>query len=288
MAGAFDPKTIAIVLSTRYPKWYKGKLKSIKNTDKVRGDLCLELVRKSSKTGYQIVMVDTLSSKTFRKELVSIPNLHLIKKNIPIKRSPSRRLGYKIASKINGIQIIIYTDPEKVSLTDSIPEMVKPILENRADIVVPKRNENLFKSTYPKHQYLSETEGNALYNGQLKASCLLSSNSEDLDMFFGPRAFKNKPEILSLFTKKIIFPAKIRKLTDNLEFEVEEFSNAIFFPIVSALKKGFRVANIEVKFSYPVSQKENEEKGSKELFIAKRNAQKMSILIELMYFISYM
>lgn len=285
MIRDFNPKTIAIVISTRYPKWYKGRLKSNKNTDKVRGDLCLELVRKSSKIGYQVVMIDTLSSKTFRKALSLIPNLHLIKKNVPIKRSPVRRLGFKIASKIPGIEVIIYNEPEKISLIDSIPEIVKPILENKADIVVPKRNDNLFKTSYPEYQYQSETEANNLYNSQLKIKGLLSSKSEELDMFFGPRAFKNTSQILSLFTKKVVFSKKIRKATDSLEFEVEEFSNALFFPIVSALKKGFKVLSVEIKFTYPKLQKENEEVGSKELFIAKRNAQKMSILIELMYFI---
>lgn len=37
----FNPTPLAIAATTSYPKWYRGKLRSIKHTDKVRGDLAL-------------------------------------------------------------------------------------------------------------------------------------------------------------------------------------------------------------------------------------------------------
>ena len=286
MEVEINPSVVAIAVSTSYPKWYQGKLRSLKHTDKIRGDLALELFKKSITFGYQIVVVDTLSSKTFRHQLYLIKDLNLIKKHVKTKRSPGRRLAFKVASELKDVKTIIYTDPEKVSLIDFIPAVVKPILENKADIVIPKRNPDLFKSTYPPYQYESETEGNKLYNEQLRATNLLSAQSPDLDMFFGPRAFKNDPKILRLFTKKFVFRARERKLLSSLEFDVEDYSNAIFFPVISALKKKLRIESIEVRFSYPKIQKDNEEIGSKELFIEKRRAQRMSILIELMYFIN--
>ncbi|HSA84089.1 MAG TPA: hypothetical protein VLF20_04350, partial [Patescibacteria group bacterium] len=60
------------------------------------------------------------------------------------------------------------------------------------------------------------------------------------------------------------------------------------FPLVNAFKKKLRVAIVEVPFSYPRLQKENEEVGQRELFIAKRNLQRVSILIDLMHFLSFL
>lgn len=48
------------------------------------------------------------------------------------------------------------------------------------------------------------------------------------------------------------------------------------------------VKSVEVPFSYPVLQKENETNGDRELFLEKRKAQKLALLVELMHFISYL
>jgi len=276
-----NPAAIALALSTYYPKWYKGNLLSVKHTDKIRGDLALELLRKAVNFKYQIVVVDVTSSKSFRKELISIESINLVKRNSSIKRSPSRRLAFKIASKLDGVKVIIYTDPEKVSLVEkSILDVAEPILENRADIVIPKRESKLFETTYPDYQYSSEVEANRLYNELLRTNSLLPTNIPDLDLFFGPKAFKNDPGILSLFLRKSDFPIN-KRYSKDLHFDPEDFSNIIFFPIVLALKKKLRVQSVEVKFAYPVLQKKNEESGLKELFIEKRRSQRLSVLVEL-------
>lgn len=285
MEIVIDPNSVVLTLSTFYPRWYRGNLRSIKHTDKVRGDLALNLIRRGVKTGYKIVIVDAKSNKSFRKQLDSINGIKLIKKKIPMQRSPSRRLAFKTASKLDGVKVIVYTDPEKVSLVENcIPNVVEPILGNKADIVIPKREENLFKDTYPQYQYFSESEGNKLYNELLRTNEILSKNSEDLDLFFGPKAFKNDPKILSLFLRKFSLPFN-KKLSKDLFFDPEDFSNVIFFPVVLALKKKLRVKSVEIKFSYPQLQRKNEGGEEKELFVEKRRTQKLSALVELMYFI---
>ena len=77
---AFNPQEIAIAASTYYPKWYKGKLRSIKHIDKVRGDLAIEFFKEAKKRGYQIVVVDGKSSKTFRKEIKNVENIILARR----------------------------------------------------------------------------------------------------------------------------------------------------------------------------------------------------------------
>lgn len=281
---SINPKTIAFAMITFYPKWYNGKLRSLSQTDKIRGDLALKFIQKASYMGFQLVLADGKSSKSFQRQLKSFSNITLIKKLSP-KRSPAKRQAFKAASKIEDVKVIVTCEPEKISILDSVPLYVKPILENMADIVVLKREENLFKKTYPDYMYQSETEGNKLYNEQLITHHLISKE-EKLDMFFGPRAFNNNSKILSLFLKKFHFQRNLKFLEEY--FDPEEYANAIYFPILIALQKGLRVKSIEIPFAYPKLQKMNETIGAKEFFMEKRKAQHIGTLIDLMYLLNHL
>lgn len=278
-----NSNSIAFALITFYPKWYRGKLRSLSHADKIRGDLALDFIKKAISKNYQVVVVDGLSSKTFRKQLNNFPNAKVIKRR-GYKRSPARRQAFKAASKLPNVKVIISTEAEKVSLIDSTPIISKPIFDKAADIVVPKREEKLFKKTHPDYMYESEVEANILFNEQLKLHNLI--HNENFDMCFGPRVFVNDPHILSLFTKKYLFKLDGEHL-DEEYFDPEQSSNTQSFPVVMALKKGIRVRSIKIPFSYPRLQKMNEEKGEREFFMAKRRAQKLSILLEMMYLLNY-
>lgn len=280
------PSSITLTLITYYPRWYRGKLQSIKHTDKIRGDLALDFIHKSQKAGYQIVIVDGRSSNSFRRELAGFENVHVINRR-NVKRSPSRRQGFKIATKLPGVQVIVVTEPEKISLLENLPALVKPILGGSADIVIPKREPVLFQKTYPGFQFESEKEGNILYNEYLTLFGFLPNKKEELDLFFGPRIFRNERKTLSLFLKHYYF--RIGSFEFRHEFlDPEELSNAMFFPIILALKRGLKVKSVEIPFSYPALQKENEESGNRELFEEKRRSQRLGLLVELMHFINYL
>jgi len=111
------------------------------------------------------------------------------------------------------------------------------------------------------------------------------SDTGEFDMFFGPKAFYNTAKIKSLFMKKYSF--KIEKSSAKPGFfDLEDYSNSLYFPVVLALLKGYKVKSVEIPFKYPKIQKENEEKGSRNLFIEKRENQRLSLIIELIYFIT--
>lgn len=279
------PETIAFAVTTFYPKWYKGALRSIKHTDKIRGDLALQSIKKAVKVGYRMVVVDGKSTGTFREELKQIPNI-IFQTRKGVKRSPGKRQAFRIASKIPGVLAIVATEAEKYSLfTDCMPDIVKPILEDEADIVIPQREDTLFKKTYPKYMYESEIEANRLYNEVLRTHGFLSTNVSDFDLFFGPRVFRNDRKILSLFLKRYIFSIG-NVLFPEEYFDTEQLSNAQFFPVVLALKKKLRIKQVTVPFSYPILQKDNEDVGLRDTFIAKRSAQRMGLLLELMHLIN--
>ncbi len=278
------PNSIAFAIITYYPKWYKGKLKNYSQTDKIRGDLALEFIRKAISLGFQLVVADGKSSKNFKKQLKKF-DIKIIKRLSP-KRSPAKRQAFKVASKIIGVKVIVACEPEKISALDSVQIFTKPILENKADIVVLKREQSLFKETYPDYMYESEMEGNRLYNEQLKLNKLLKGAYE-FDIFFGPKAFSNSSKILSLFTKKFSFSTNTQKSQEEY-FDPEENSNALYFPIVTALQKGFRVKSVEIPFSYPKLQKLNEVIGARKFYIKKRYNHRKEALRELMYLLDYL
>lgn len=281
-----NPQEVAIVGTTFQPKWYRGSARSIKHSDKVRGDLILQSLRFASSIGYRVVIVDGGSAKTFVSTIKKIPGIKIVlAKNH--KRSPNKRTAIFNASKIPGVRAIVLTEIEKVSLIkDCLPQIASPILHEGYDLVIPKRQEDLFKSSYPNYMYESEVEGNLLYNEALKSDGLLTTNHEDLDVFFGPRVFKNDKKLLkSLLSKYSTTP--FNSLEHSNIFKVEEYSNAQFFPVVEALKRNLKVKSVTVPFLYPESQKMNEERGEREFFMMKRKFQKITILVELLHFIGF-
>lgn len=285
--SSLQPDVIAITCSTYYPNWYQGPLRSIHHTDKIRGDLDLEFIEKALNKGYFMIVTDGLSTKTFQKKLRSFNNPHLyVLKRKTLGRSAARRLAFSRAAKIPGVKAIIYSEAEKVSLLDFIPQIIKPIISGDADMVIPKRETKLFESTYPLYMVESEEEGNMLYNEYLHLHGLLPKE-EQLDMFFGPRVFGVNKRILSLFYARNRYQVGPHVLNEHY-FNPEELSDALFFPVVVALKRKLKVTSVSIPFRYPLLQKQNEELGQRKFFEEKRKMQRLSLLVELMHFLNYL
>lgn len=284
---SYYPSSIAFALITYYPNWYRGKRKSIKDTDKIRGDIALEFIKEARKRNCHVVVVDGKSSQAFKKSLERVGEVIILKRT-SAKRSPNKRLSILRASKIPGVKVIILTEAEKLSLvTDCLERIVEPIIKRNVSIVVPKREEKLFRRTYTSYMYESESEGNKIYNELLRTHGLLKKEEEDLDLFFGPRVFRNRPNITKLFLRKYHLTIGNTSLSKS-HFDMEDYSNSIFFPVVDALKKKISVDSVTIPFRYPVLQKENEDKGEREFFIEKRKIQKLSIIAELIHFLEHM
>jgi len=281
---AYDPSSVGFAIITYYPRWYNGKLRSIKHSDKIRGDLALEFAQKAMAKGVTVVYVDGKSSKSFKNALEEISGLHVIKRRT-FGRSSSKRQAITYLTKLPHIKVIILNEPEKISLlTDCLDTIVMPILEDKADIIVPRREDKLFKSSYPLYMYESEIEANRIYNEALRTNGILKEDHHDLDFFFGPRAFKNDKKIVELFKKK--YSLKKESFLAKL-YDPDEYSNIQFFPIINDLRKNMRVLDREVAFVYPNIQKENEDVGARAEFVLKRKMQKTSLLIDLMHFLSF-
>ncbi len=284
--NSISPAEVAIVGITYEKKWYAGPLKSIKHTDKVRGDLILYVLRFATGIGYKVVVVDGGSAKTLVAAMKKIQGVKLFQSKKP-KRSPNRRKAIFEASQLENVKAIVMTELEKVSVTtDCIEMIVDPIINGDADLVIPKRELSLFKKTVPAYMFESEVEGNLLYCEALRANSLLSPNAEDLDVFFGVRVFRNDKKLLkSLLSHYESHP--FNALLEHRLFDFEEYSNGQFFPVVKALQKKKKVVSVTIPFTYPATQMENELKGQRDFFVLKRRYQRLTILIELMHFLGY-
>jgi len=279
-----DSKSIAIVTATYYPEWHKGEYRKDGNVDKIRGDLALKMLGEVQNKGFQTVVVDEGNNADF-KTAISNFNIHqFCEKGKGM--SERKQIGFAKASALKDVKVICWTEPEKAPFVkDCVLEAVAPVLKDEADVVVVERNEKLFKETYPDYQVDIEEESIRLWNSLLRRYGLRKKSDPDLDAWFGPRAFKNDPEIVSLFTDKYLFePGQDKKLNEVVMPEL--WSNALYFPIIAALHKGLRVTGVKVPYKHPEDQTAVEQ--NNDVFRKKRKFQQENIILSSEYFIHYL
>lgn len=272
-----DPHSIAVVTGTYYPTWGTEKETGV---DTVRGRLALEMIAKAKEKGFQIIVGDVGSSGEFLETLRKEGVVSNTKKGQGM--SAARQQTFGEAGELEGVQAIAWTEAEKVSLAeDCVTEGIRPIMDGRADIVIPKRGEDAW-ATYPPFQREIEQRSNRQWNDILRANGILPKDAEDLDMWFGPKFFKNDPDLLKIFMEKYSFEKRGDLALDKL-VKPEMYTNALFFPIIQALADGYRVISVPVPYRNPATQT-NMEKDNPE-FRRKRDVQRKDILTNTIHFI---
>ena len=138
---------------------------------------------------------------------------------------------------------ICFAEPEKVDIVNHIHLITKPILGGDADIVVPTRNEELFRQTYPIEQYHSEKFGNLHFDSLAKEfKGFQTTNAQQLDWLFGPFAFHTS-------------------LTDTwLNYKGTSW-DAQMIPYVRAVRhENRRIMSVMINFKHAKQMKEQEER----------------------------
>lgn len=206
---------VAIATTT----WYDFNSKS----DKVRAEIAKRTFSKAKELGYLIIAIDGGSHSDFINEI----------KSLGVKVSPqkekglgsSRRQAFKEAYE-SGKEIIIWTEPEKESFIPEIEKVIKPILENKADVVIPKRKS---LSTYPIAQQYIESFGNAFWK---------ELTSTNLDMWGGMRVLKR--DLCKYF---IDYNGEYGDKWENL-----------LLPIMNMIVDKKRVLSIDINYIHPLEQ----------------------------------
>lgn len=286
-----NPHDVAVVTATFYPGWYPGSVRGEQNSDKIRGDLALQTVVQAINCDYHLVLVDgTGEESAFRQELLrrEIPVYDETEKGM----SGSRRQGFRTAGALNA-QVIAWLEPEKVSMVEQLSTAAAPILRGEADIVVPKRDDAAF-ATYPDYQVVDEQRSNRVFNDILKKRGLIDPAAEDLDAWFGPKLFRNIPEIRNLLLGQYKYEGTLvsklvrgesEEVRTKHEKELGQIYNpdlwaaALMLPIPRALHQGYRVVSVPVTYQHPTEQTALEiDPEQKEFFERKRDIQRKSVL----------
>jgi len=277
-----DRRKLAVATITFFPGWYPGEVTEERDlTSKTRGDIGLQTLKEAKEKGYQVLVVDGGSSNEFKNELTRLGIT--VQDQEEKGYSAGRQQSYREASKLEGVKAILSTEAEKFSVIhDCISdEAIKLILEGKYDAVLLKRTKDSF-ATYPPEQAEYEQRANELFNSILRARNLLPENEENLDAWFGPRLIKNDPAVLDLFLQNYTFLKTEEKKIDEIT-DPSVWANALFLPIVNALKNGLKVGSFTVPYQHP-SDQTSMEKGDP-AFDRKRDIQYKSILRSIIHLI---
>jgi hypothetical protein len=279
-----DPQSIAFATATFYRDWKPladGATRNITDVDGIRGDLALATLTAARLNGFQIAVVDGGSSNAFRNilsETIGKPPSDERQKGM----SPSRRQVFGEASAFNGVKVIAWVEPEKVSMAtdNNLQKAALPILQGNADVVIPKRDTFAFM-TYPDEQVRWEQDANKKFSEILRQNDLLPRNAEVLDVWFGPRLFKNDPDILKFFLhqwERDDTPSNKK----DVKMDPDLWAGATFLPVVAKLYqdkldgKPPRVVSVPVAYTHPYEQTITEQDSP--VFTAKREQQSRNIL----------
>lgn len=260
---------VSLATATFYPLW------PVDEVDKVRGDLAIETMNEIKRKGFSLFISDGGSSDRFISKISGLGCNVYKQKNHGL--SASRRQALTLASLKKGSLALVLFEPEKLSfIKDFLIKSVQPILENKADLVVLKREEKSFLS-YPDYQALSEKHLNSILSSLMintleKNERPIPPGINNIDFLFGPKIILNKPHILDLFLDKYTG----KNLSNEKKFQCEIWANVSFFPLIVALYKGLKVASIPISYLHPTSQTLLE--SNNPLFIRKREYQFKALL----------
>lgn len=265
------------------------------DTDGIRGDLAIALLQKAAQQGIRVVAADGGSSSEFLSAVAPLQTqgLTVVRSEIA-GRAPQRRTAFETAIALADEKIIVYTQPEKLSLLNHLSVITQPILDGTADIVIPARNPQLFQDNYPDYMRESEIRVNATYNRFLRRQKLMPEG-ENFDWFFGPIVFKNDPEINELFLATYILKDAsgnekvIKSRNPNAVADPEKNSGSHYFPVIHALFLAKRVTSVEIPFIYPETQKDNELfPERREDFHKRRLADADAYRLEMLHFLAFL
>lgn len=272
-----DGHVIGIATTTFYPKWYPGE-DTDQSTDKVRGDLALQMIGEASKKNFQVNVVVGDQNQAFRDALSQIQGVAVTEEKEK-GMSGSRRQALKEVSQRDGVKVFCWVEPEKVSIVeDCLPEAARLIIEGKTDIVIPSRDAEGF-ATYPGYQADFEQKANKKWNQIVKAHGLYPVEAPDLDMWIGPRFIKNDPELLDLFMQKREYDRQAPIANSGRVHNADLWAGAIFLPIMRAMDAGYRVVSVPVPYRHPQRQTEQELGQDGPEFKKKRELQYHNIII---------
>lgn len=225
-----------------------------KSTDELRFRLACDMVGAAVADGHKVVIVDGSPIPQVAETLRGLgaqvfPQLH---KGMGPGRREAFFHSYEIAIQ-DKIEVILWTEPEKVDLVRWIGKITQPINNRHAPIVIPKRSEKAWE-TWPAFQRQSEQRANRVYKESFNFD-------EDLDPMFGPVAFHISRAVDFMMCHM-----------GNAGDEIPDTYIQHYAPLI-AHHTGSHIASVEIDMVYPPEQRAEEEGSANEAMLAKRKIQ---------------
>jgi len=201
-----------------------------------RFSLALQTMLMAQHAQYSTVVVD--GSDVFMRQLMAQMRINVFPENRSGIGNAWRQAIKQTLQSNGGSEgkIVVLMQPEKYDVIRLISQIVMPLIDGKAEIVIASRTEKSW-DTYPIFQKVSERMANDIYRRSLGL---------DFDPMFGVLAFK----------------ARVAKYF--LEYDADEFGfpdtyDSYHIPPVLASQDGIGVVGVPVDFEYPSSQRELEE-----------------------------
>lgn len=199
------------------------------SVDDTRGQLAFKTCRGAVERGFEIIVVDGSPSQEFKAELwnTGARVVDQTEKGM----GPSRRQTFSEGLGC-GREVIVWLEPEKHSLVPLLDDCIRPVSEEGADIVIPRRR--TFQN-YPHYQQWSEMTANWLLGDV--------TGRYDLDFYVGPR-------IMSLRAARLMasYGTKDGEVMYGDNWEI------IFIPILWSMKRRHSIRSVTVDYIHPPEQ----------------------------------
>ncbi|MBS3137485.1 hypothetical protein J4232_03565 [Candidatus Woesearchaeota archaeon] len=251
------PKNVILSTTTSY--------KDMNNTsDKLRADLAYQMMQKATQQGYKVVVVDAKSDDGWRSKVRELNGVIFIDEDLSKYRGESfigksRRQCLDVAANAGSYKVIVWTEPEKhpmisneLMISDKLikvyplSDFASVVLAQQADIVVPRRKDNL--KSYPLQQQFEELTGNLTLLDMVRAyvseTAVIDSanNVPYLDYWVGSRAIGR--DSIDAFLQ----------YTGLVNGQKHDRWESIFNPIVSEVLNGKIVRGVAVDYIHPPEQ----------------------------------
>lgn len=221
---------VAFATTTRYPTLGQP---TPNPHDVVRSDLALRTICGLVGGNWRTVVVDGGSPPSFQETLRNWGAY--VENEVPGTMGAGRRQAMAAAQRLAGPDGVVgWFEPEKLGLVPLVRELIAPILRGEADLVIPRRDPELFQRYYPPVQVEAELEGNAFVAELL---------GFDWDLWFGPRIWG---------------PRAIGHMLDY-DGEYGDRWDSIFVPVIRAMADTeLRIISVVVNYRHPPEQTEVE------------------------------
>jgi hypothetical protein len=208
------------------------------STDEPRFQLTVKTLREAVHARVPVVVIDA-SPEPIRQQL-GATGARVVAQERPGKKGVALREGIALALQLEGPtegRVIGFFEPEKLGMVRWMREAAAYLRANRLDVVIPSREQTLFKSSYPREQYHQEMFANLLIDSIATARGF----PPGIDWTFGPVLFDARLAPAWLGYAGALWDAQV-------------------IPYVRAVKfNGATIGSFEVPYTHPAQMKREEE-----------------------------